>query len=200
MDIPVELSRILITEYGQEQVIFLKEKQGDRSFPIVIGIAEALAIDRRLKGVVPPRPQTHDLLAGVIGSLGGSLEKIVVNDLRGGAFIASLFIRQDGRLVEIDSRPSDAIALGVALDTPIFVSEQVFREAIREPSTAKDRIELLRSRMRLLSRKTSELSDRLADEQFLTTASEELIDEHRRQLNEMQSEYEAIERVLRKLG
>ncbi len=200
MDIPVELSRILITEFGQEQVIFLKEIDGERNFPILIGIPEALAIDRRLKGQIPPRPQTHDLLASVIGAMGGELERIVVNDLRGGAFIASLFIRRNGELLEIDSRPSDAIALGVAFDTPMYVAEHIFREVVREPSSAADRIEMLRDRLGMLAEKMEELSDRLTDQEFLADASDEVIDEQRRHLNEMESEYEAIDRVLKKLG
>lgn len=200
MDVPVELSRILITEFGQEQVIFLREKDGERSFPILIGIPEALAIDRRLKGQIPPRPQTHELLASVIDAMGGALEKIVINDLRSRAFIATLYIRRRDELLEIDSRPSDAIALGVAFDTPIFVAEHVFDEVIREPISTEDRIELLRQRMEVLSEKMSELSDRLGNEEFLARASEDEIGEHRRQLSEMESEYEAIDRVLKKLG
>ncbi|MFW6066418.1 MAG: bifunctional nuclease family protein, partial [Planctomycetota bacterium] len=82
MDVPMELSRVLITELGDQQVIFLKEKGGERSFPIVIGIAEALAIDRRLKGVPMPRPMTHDLMANVIESLGGTVERVVIHDLQ----------------------------------------------------------------------------------------------------------------------
>ena len=129
MDVRVELSRIIITETGEQQVIVLKEVDGDRAFPIAIGIAEALAIDRRLKGRAMARPMTHDLLASVIEQMGGQLEKILVNDLQEGTFYARLFIRRDGELIEVDSRPSDAIALGVAGDTPIYVDEEVIREA-----------------------------------------------------------------------
>ena len=93
-----------------------------------IGIAEAFAIDRRLKGIGAPRPLTHDLLASAIEQLGGQLEKIIINDLREHTFFAKLLIRQDGQLIEIDSRPSDAIALGVASESPIYVEEHVLRE------------------------------------------------------------------------
>ncbi len=200
MDVPVELSRTLITEFGQEQVIVLKEKDGERSFPILIGIPEALAIDRRWKNQVPARPQTHELLASVIEAMGGELEKVVINDLCSKTFIATLHIRRGEEIIEVDSRPSDAIALGVGLDTPIFVAEHVLNEVIREPVSAEDRIELLRQRMGMLSEKISELSDRLSSQEFLAGASEDEIGEHRRQLNEMESEYEAIDRVLKKLG
>ena len=126
MDIQVELSRIIINETSDQQVIVLKELGGKRSFPIVIGIAEVFAIDRRLKGIETPRPMTHDLLSSTIQNLGGKLEKIVINDLVNHTFYAQLHISRDGQKVEIDSRPSDAIALGVFSQTPIYVAESVF--------------------------------------------------------------------------
>ena len=125
MDIEVELSRIIINESTDEQIIVLKERQGERSFPIVIGITEIFAIDRRLKGIVPPRPLTHELLESVIENMGGKVEKIVINDLRMHTFFARIYISLDGKVVEIDSRPSDAIALGVGTDVPIYVEEEV---------------------------------------------------------------------------
>ena len=128
MDVPMELARILITELGDQQVIFLREKNGDRSFPIMIGINEALAIDRRLKGQETPRPMTHDLLASVIEALGGRVERIVINDIRNHTFIATLCIRRGTELIAIDSRPSDAIALGIAGNVPIFVADHVMEE------------------------------------------------------------------------
>jgi bifunctional DNase/RNase len=106
----------------------LKEVDGERVFPIVIGNSEALAIDRRLKGLPTARPLTHDLLAGVIEQLGGSIEQIEINDLENHTFFARIHIRQDGRTLEIDSRPSDAIALGIATSVPIFVAEHVLNE------------------------------------------------------------------------
>jgi bifunctional DNase/RNase len=128
MDIEMELSRIIINETSDQQIIVLKERNGERSFPIVIGIVEVFAIDRRLKGIKPPRPMTHDLLSGVIDSLGATIEKIVINDLRDHTFYAKIYLSMDGRTVEIDSRPSDAIALGAASNTPIFVAEHVLEE------------------------------------------------------------------------
>lgn len=128
MDVQVDLARIIISESSDQQVIVLKEREGGRQFPIVIGSYEAWAIDHRLKGIRHLRPLTHDLLATVIESLHGELERIVISDLREGTFYAQLIVRLDGELVEIDSRPSDAIALGVAMETPIFVAEHVLRE------------------------------------------------------------------------
>ena len=128
MAVQVELKRIIITETSDQQVIYLKEVEGERRFPIVIASNEAGAIDRRLKGITPPRPQTHELLSDVIEKLGGRLERILINDLQDHTFFARLVIRQGGKTVEVDSRPSDAIALGVANAVPIFVAEHVLDE------------------------------------------------------------------------
>ncbi|RMF80106.1 MAG: bifunctional nuclease family protein, partial [Planctomycetota bacterium] len=113
------------------QIIVLRERDGARHLPILIGLSEALAIDRRVKGLQVQRPLTHDLLGNVIEALSGELEKIVVNDLHDHTFYAKLVIRQGGELIEVDSRPSDAIALGVASDVPIYVEEHVLEEATR---------------------------------------------------------------------
>ncbi len=128
MEAEAELSRIIINEMSDQQIIVLKERHGDRSFPIVIGIVEIFAIDRRLKGINPPRPMTHDLLADVIENLGARIEKIVINDLRHHTFFAKIHLSMNGRTVEVDSRPSDAIALGAASNAPIYVAEHVFEQ------------------------------------------------------------------------
>lgn len=129
MLVPVHLSRILIREMADMQVIELTETGGSRCFPIVIGLPEAFAIDRRIKGVQIPRPQTHDLLAETIRALGGRLREIRIHDLQEGTFFARLVIERDGEAIEVDSRPSDAIALGVADGVPILVEEAVLEEA-----------------------------------------------------------------------
>jgi bifunctional DNase/RNase len=128
METEAELSRIIINEMSDQQVIVIKERHGQRSFPIVIGIVEIFAIDRRLKGIAPPRPMTHDLLASVIENLGAKIEKVVINDLRQHTFFARIHLSIDGRTIEIDSRPSDAIALCAATKAPIFVAEHVFEQ------------------------------------------------------------------------
>jgi len=125
MSVQMELSRIIISEMKDQQIIVLREVDGEREFPIVIGSAEAFAIDRRLKGIPTPRPLTHDLLASVIEQLGGAIERIEINNLQDHTFFASIHIRQNGEIVEIDSRPSDAIALGIATMVPIYVAEHV---------------------------------------------------------------------------
>ncbi len=128
MYIEVELSRIIINETSDQQIIVLKERHGQRGFPIIIGIVEIFAIDRRLKGIKAPRPMTHDLLDSVIENLGARVEKIVINDLRNHTFYARIHLSLNGRTVEIDSRPSDAIALGAASNIPIYVADHVFEK------------------------------------------------------------------------
>jgi bifunctional DNase/RNase len=124
----MELKRIIISEIHEQQVIALKEVDGDRSFPIVIGIFEATSIDRRVKGITNPRPLTHDLVASTIESLGGELQDVYINDLREHTYFAKLRVRQEGELIEIDCRPSDAIALAVTAKVPIYVGEDVLGE------------------------------------------------------------------------
>jgi bifunctional DNase/RNase len=132
MMVPMHLSRILIREMTDMQVIELTETGGTRKFPIVIGLPEAFAIDRRIKGVQIPRPQTHDLLAETIRALGGTLKAIHIHDLDAGTFFAKLMIERDGEIIEVDSRPSDAIALGVADGVPMLVDDRVLDEAAAE--------------------------------------------------------------------
>ena len=129
MSVQMELHKIIISEMADSQIIVLREVDGERHFPIVIGSAEAYAIDRRLKGIPSARPLTHDLLASVIERMGGHIERIEINDLSDHTYFSLIQIRRDGQLLEIDSRPSDAIALGVATLVPIFVAEHVVKAA-----------------------------------------------------------------------
>ena len=131
MSVQMELHKIIISEMQDQQIIVLKEVDGERKFPIVIGSNEAYAIDRRLKGIPTPRPLTHDLLANIIETMGGNIDHIEINDLQAHTFFARIHIRQNGKTVEIDSRPSDAIALGIATVVPIFVAEHVLEEVSR---------------------------------------------------------------------
>ncbi len=159
MAVRMELSRILIRELNDFQLIELREVLDDeqtgpirdaspeeaqemladdeamlgRSFPIVIGLPEAQAIERRLNNIPVKRPQTHDLLQSVIEHLGANLESVSITDLSDGTFYATLDIRrEDGEVIHIDSRPSDAIALGIAANVPIFVEEHVLEAALED--------------------------------------------------------------------
>ncbi len=128
MPVHMELRRIIISEVHDQQVVMLKEVEGDRSFSIMIGIFEATSIDRRVKRLPSPRPLTHDLVAGVIDNLGGELRDIYISELKEHTYYAKLRIRLNGEMVEVDCRPSDAIALAVTASVPIYVSEDVLEE------------------------------------------------------------------------
>src|SRR5262245_1179389 len=128
----MDLKRIIISENHDQQVVILKETEGEQSFPIVIGIFEATSIDRRVKSMQSPRPLTHDLVASVIEQMGGELQDICINELREHTYYAKLRIRQNGELVQVDCRPSDAIALAVTARVPIWVAEDVIDEALGE--------------------------------------------------------------------
>ena len=126
----MELARIIISEINDQQVIYLREVDGERMFPILIGIYEAMSIDRRIKGEIPPRPLTHDLLKSTIEELGGETQDVVINNLIDHTYYAVIRIAADGEIIEVDSRPSDAIALSVHYDPPlpIFVDDSVLDE------------------------------------------------------------------------
>jgi bifunctional DNase/RNase len=130
MPVAMELSRIIISEINSEQVIYLKEIDGPRTFPILIGIFEATSIDRRVKHQEAPRPLTHDLLVNAVEQLGGQFQDVVISELKDHTYYAVLRVRHEGELVEIDARPSDAIAVAVTCDPPlpIYVSEDVLTD------------------------------------------------------------------------
>lgn len=131
MLIPMTLARIVIVDSEDDKMsmIVLTEVTGNRSFPIIIGLNEAYAIDRRMKGVEVPRPMTHDLIISILDQLDCTLEQIVISELRDSTFFAKLVVRRDGELIEVDARPSDAIAIGAGSGTPILVDESVLAEA-----------------------------------------------------------------------
>lgn len=134
MPVQMQLSRIIISEINEQQVIYLQEVDGDRQFPILIGIFEATSIDRRVRGKRTPRPLTHDLLVSVVESLGAELDSVVISDLRDHTYFAKLRVIRDGEILELDSRPSDAIAVAVTCDPPlpIYVAEQVLNDVLEE--------------------------------------------------------------------
>jgi len=134
MPVQMALSRIIISEINDQQVIYLREVEGDRQFPILIGIFEATSIDRRVKNFQSPRPLTHDLLVNTVEALGAELDSVVISELRDHTYYAQLRVKQDGELVEIDARPSDAIAVAVSCEPqlPIYVSEDVLEDVLNE--------------------------------------------------------------------
>ena len=129
--IPMQLSRIIISEISDNQVIYLKEVDGERQFPILIGIFEATSIDRRVKAKASPqRPLTHDLIVSIAEALGASIESVVISDLQEQTYFAHLQLRRGAEVIEIDSRPSDAIAVAVTFQPPlpIYVTEEVLEK------------------------------------------------------------------------
>lgn len=130
MLVRMELSRIIINEIGDQYLIYLKEVDGERLFPILIGLFEATSINRRFTEELPPRPLTHDLLKSVIETLGGEVQDVVVSSLQEHTYFAAVRIQQDGEVLEVDARPSDAIALACHYDPPlpIYVNEDVLDE------------------------------------------------------------------------
>ena len=124
------LNKIKIDESRNEQVIVLKERQGARLLPVVIGIAEVNAIKLKLSGIKPPRPLTHDLLLNIIETLGAKLQKVVIDRLQSNTFYAKIYLSLNGsKEVLIDARPSDSVALALRAGVPIFAAEEVLKEA-----------------------------------------------------------------------
>lgn len=119
---------------GGAYALLLKETYGLRRLPIIIGTFEAQSIALELEGIKPPRPLTHDLMKSIVESLGGTIQEIIISDLRDNTFYGKIVIETSGLTNEIDSRPSDAIALAVRTKMPIYVSEEVMRAASFVPS------------------------------------------------------------------
>ncbi|MBL8755038.1 MAG: bifunctional nuclease family protein [Planctomycetes bacterium] len=130
--VEVELARVVIHQKGDAQFIHLRERHGNRGFPIVIGYNEVEEINRKLCGVQAPRPLTHDLIGRILGSLGHRLARVVISELKEGTFFATLVLvpRETGTAMldekVVDCRPSDAIALAVQTGAPILVARDVF--------------------------------------------------------------------------
>lgn len=131
--IKVEIDSIRVSLMSQDRVVVLKDVASDRYLPIWIGPFEAEAIRVELQGVEVTRPLTHDLLKSIIVQLGGTVEQIVISDLRNDTYFARLEIQINGKRVDVDSRPSDAIALAVRLKVPIFVDDTVMEKAAIHP-------------------------------------------------------------------
>jgi bifunctional DNase/RNase len=127
--IEMELNKIVIDEKRHDQLIVIKEKNGEKLLPIVIGTSEISAIKLKISGVNPPRPITHDLLFSVIESLAAKIEKIIIDKLQNNVFYAKIVIRaENGSQKLIDARPSDSIALAVRAHAPIFVEDGVLKQ------------------------------------------------------------------------
>lgn len=127
--IEVIIDSIRISLVSQHRIVMLRETDSERQLPIWIGPCEADAITIELQDVKIARPVTHDLLKNVINEMGGKISHVLVRDLNDGVFHARLFIDVNGKMLEIDCRPSDAIALAVRVKVPIFIADAVMEEA-----------------------------------------------------------------------
>jgi len=125
--IEVKINGLFLTQ-SQASGVILKELDGDRTLPIIIGEYEAQSIALGLENIKPPRPITHDLALNIIEKLGGQIERVIVTELKNNTYYAIIEIRRKNKLYEIDARPSDAIALAVRQNLPIFVEEEVMRK------------------------------------------------------------------------
>lgn len=139
VEMTIESIRVSMMNY--QRVVILREKGSDRYLPIWIGPAEADAIALKLQGVSVPRPMTHDLLNSIISTLGASVNSIIVHDLHDDTFYAKVILDVNGKQLEVDSRPSDAMALAVRAKAPIFAMESVLDKAgiIIDRETGKPR-------------------------------------------------------------
>lgn len=127
--VEMSVDSIRVSVMNSQRVVILKETHSDRYLPIWIGPAEADAIAVKLQGISVPRPLTHDLLYSVLNALGAKIKSILVNDLQNDTFFARIFVVANGREIEIDSRPSDAIAIAVRAKVPIYAAEEVLDKA-----------------------------------------------------------------------
>jgi bifunctional DNase/RNase len=114
---------------GKQPIVLLKTEDGNRFLPIWIGHPEAAAILMKLQGASTPRPMTHDLLTDILGQLDATCERVSVTELRDNTFYATITLSINGNEVEIDSRPSDALALAVRMDAPIYAADEVIEES-----------------------------------------------------------------------
>ena len=133
MDVEVRIRGLMMDPSTNMPIVVLKDVGSDTVMPIWVGVFEANAILIEIEKVSAPRPMTHDLTKNLIQYLNARLERVVINELRDDTFLASLWLRQGGEAVMVDARPSDAIALALRADCPIYVSEQVLQPARLNP-------------------------------------------------------------------
>lgn len=131
--IEVVIDSVRVSLMSQHRIVVLREENGERYLPIWIGPFEADAITIQLQGIEAVRPMTHDLVRQITESLDGEISYVVISDLQNETFFAEIVLEARGETLEIDSRPSDAVALAVRVDVPIYVAEEVMDKAGMEP-------------------------------------------------------------------
>ena len=129
MEIEMKIRGLMMDPVTNMPIVILKDVNGNSVLPIWVGVYEANAIALEIEKVTTPRPMTHDLIKNLLLGLHTSVRKVVVNDLRDDTFYAVIWLEQDGQVISIDSRPSDALAVALRLDCPIFVEEEVLKSS-----------------------------------------------------------------------
>ena len=129
MEIEMKIRGLMMDPVTNMPIVILKDINGNSILPIWVGVYEANAIALEIEKVQTPRPMTHDLIKNLLAGLGARVQKIVVNELRDDTFYALIWLERDGQLISIDSRPSDAMAIALRLDCPIFVEEEVLKSS-----------------------------------------------------------------------
>jgi hypothetical protein len=138
-EVEMKIRGLMMDPVTNMPIVILKDVAGDAVLPIWVGIYEANAIALEIEKVTTPRPMTHDLIKNLLVGLDTRVHKVVVNELREDTFFAVIWLERDGRIISVDSRPSDALALALRLDCPIFVEDDVLKSS-KLASSVSDRV------------------------------------------------------------
>ena len=137
MEVEMKIRGLMMDPVTNMPIVILKDVNGNTVLPIWVGVYEANAIALEIEKVATPRPMTHDLIKNLLMGLNTSVKKVVVSDLREETYYALIWMEQDGETISVDSRPSDALALALRLDCPIYVEEQVLKTSKVTTTTAE---------------------------------------------------------------
>jgi len=139
MEVEMKIRGLMMDPVTNMPIVILKDANGGQILPIWVGIYEANAIALEIEKVATPRPMTHDLIKNVLTGLEAGVRKVVVNELRDDTFFALIWVEKNGEMISIDSRPSDALALALRLDCPIYVDDQVLKTS-KSTATVSDKV------------------------------------------------------------
>jgi len=145
MEVEMRIRGLLVDPVNNTPIVILKDANSDTVLPIWVGVFEASAIQMEIEKVSTPRPMTHDLIKNVLSGLDAHVHKVVVTELKDDTFYAVIWMERDGRIISVDSRPSDALALALRVDCPIYVDEEVLKtskkaQTAADPATSEPRI------------------------------------------------------------
>ena len=138
-EVEMKIRGLMMDPVSNMPIVILKDANGDSVLPIWVGIYEANAIALEIEKVTTPRPMTHDLIKNLLTGLDTRVHKVVVNELREDTFYAVIWLERDGRIISVDSRPSDALAIALRLDCPIFVEDEVLKSS-KQATAVSDRV------------------------------------------------------------